>query len=171
MVKMLSISGKSVCFTGHRPQAVPYLWDESSIQSVNLKKEIKAVVIDLIENNNVAHFISGMAIGVDMISAEIVLDLKKKYPYITIECAIPCKTQALKWSDKYRSRYFSIINQSDKNTVLQTQYTSDCMMKRNMYMVDKSDYVIAIWNGSPSGTGKTVMYAKNKNKTIIQIKP
>ena len=38
-------------------------------------------------------------------------------------------------------------------------------------MVDKSDYVIAVWNGAPSGTGKTVLYAKENNKQIIQIKP
>ena len=60
---------------------------------------------------------------------------------------------------------------SDKETLLQTKYTADCMHKRNRYMVDHSDYVIAVWDGSPSGTGKTVMYAKENHKTILQIKP
>ena len=32
---------------------------------------------------------SGMAQGVDMYAAEIVLELKEKYPQITLECAIP----------------------------------------------------------------------------------
>ena len=32
---------------------------------------------------------SGMAQGVDMYAAEIVLELKKQYPQITLECAIP----------------------------------------------------------------------------------
>lgn len=167
---MTNVLEKTVCFTGHRPQSIPYLWDENSEQSVKLKKEMKSIVIELVEKHSVTHFISGMAIGVDMIAAEIVLELKKDYPQITLECAIPCETQAVKWSEKYRNRYFSLIEQSDKETMLQTHYTPDCMMKRNAYMVDKSDYVIAVWNGSPSGTGKTVMYAKKKNKTIIQIK-
>ena len=39
----------------------------------------------LIEKENVTHFISGMAIGIDMYAAEIVLDLKKSYPGITLE--------------------------------------------------------------------------------------
>ena len=112
-----------------------------------------------------------MAIGVDMICAEVILDLKSKYPYITLECALPCETQANRWTEKYRDRYFSIIEKSDKETLLQTHYTADCMHKRNRYMVDNSDYVIAVWNGSPSGTGKTVLYAKENNKEIIQIKP
>ncbi len=168
---MIGLSHKTACFTGHRPQSIPYLWNEISVQSIKLKNEIKSASIDLIENHNVAHFISGMALGVDMIAAEIVLDLKKKYPNITLECAIPCETQATKWTEKYRERYFSIIEKSDKETLLQTHYTADCMHKRNRYMVDESDYVIAVWNGSPSGTGKTVLYAKENNKQIIQIEP
>lgn len=157
----------------HRTQTSinPISLGRNSEQSVKLKKEMKSIVIELVEKHSVTHFISGMAIGVDMIAAEIVLELKKGYPQITLECAIPCETQAVKWSEKYRNRYFSLIEQSDKETMLQTHYTPDCMMKRNAYMVDKSDYVIAVWSGSPSGTGKTVMYAKKKNKTIIQIKP
>ena len=168
---MLKEVEKTVCFTGHRPQSIPYLWDENSPESISLKSKIRNSIIELIENKGVTHFISGMAIGVDMICAEVILDLKSKYPYITLECAIPCETQANKWTEKYRDRYFSIIEMSDKETLLQTHYTADCMHKRNRYMVDNSDYVIAVWNGSPSGTGKTVLYAKENNKEIIQIKP
>ena len=168
---MLNLIEKSACFTGHRPQTIKYLWNESSPKSLVLKSKIKKSIIYLIKEKGVTHFISGMAIGVDMIAAEIVLDLKKKYPNITLECAIPCETQANQWTEKYRDRYFSIIEMSDKETLLQTHYTADCMHKRNRYMVDHSDYVIAVWDGSPSGTGKTVMYAKERNKEILQIKP
>ena len=45
------------------------------------------------------------------------------------------------------------------------------MQKRNEYMVNNSDYVIAVWDGKPSGTGNTVRYAESKGKTIITIKP
>lgn len=38
-------------------------------------------------------------------------------------------------------------------------------------MVDNSDFVIAVWNGSPSGTGQTVHYAQSKGKTITIINP
>ena len=43
------------------------------------------------------------------------------------------------------------------------------MMKRNKYMVDKSDIVVAVWNGSKGGTANTVKYAKQSGKTIKQI--
>lgn len=162
---------KTVCFTGHRPQSIPFLWDETSEKSIALKNRIRQEIINLIEHENAAHFISGMALGTDQICAEIVLELKEKYPHITLECAFPCKTQAVKWSDKCRERYFGIIYKADKRTMVQREYTSDCMMKRNRYMVDKSDFIIAVWNGSHSGTGGTVAYAKTKNKNIVQINP
>ena len=162
---------KTACFTGHRPQSILFLRDEESEKSLALKKQIRAEVIRLIETENVTHFISGMALGIDQICAEIVLELKEQYPSITLECAFPCKTQAVKWSEKSRKRYFTIIYQSDKKTMVQREYTYDCMMKRNKYMVDQSDFVIAVWNGSKSGTGNTVAYAKSKDKKIIQINP
>ena len=99
---MLKNVEKTACFTGHRPQSIPYRWEEQSPESVKLKSKIKTAIIDLIENENVIHFISGMAIGVDMISAELVLELKAKYPNIILECALPCETQAVRWSEKYR---------------------------------------------------------------------
>lgn len=160
---------KTVCFTGHRPQILKFLWNEECEMCKNLKMQIKNTITELIEKENATHFISGMALGVDMICAEIVLELKKTYPQITLECAIPCETQAAKWTEKYRDRYFNTIIASDKETLLQTHYTADCMMKRNKYMVDKSDIVVAVWNGSKGGTANTVNYAKQSGKTIKQI--
>lgn len=139
--------------------------------SIALKKQLRTVIIQLIEQHNVAYFISGMGIGVDMCVAEIVLDLKAKYPYIMLEIAIPFETQAADWPEPLRDRYFSIAEQCDKETMLQTQYTSDCMQKQNRYMVDQSDVLIAVWDGTPSGTGSTVQYAQEQGKTVWILNP
>ena len=48
---------------------------------------------------------------------------------------------------------------------------TDCMDKRNKYMVDQSDVIIAVWSGRPSGTGKTVQYAQSQGKPIVTINP
>ena len=45
------------------------------------------------------------------------------------------------------------------------------MQKRNKYMVDNSQIVIAVWNGKPSGTANTVKYAREQGKTVIVIDP
>ena len=162
---------KTCCFTGHRPQSLPFRFDEQDRRCRKLKRVLRKEIERQIKEEGVTHFISGMAIGVDMYAAEIVLDLKRKYPQITLEAAIPCETQAVKWSEALRERYYDIAARCDKETMLQRHYTPDCMHKRNHYMVDAADTVIAVWNGSPSGTGKTVQYAADQGKTIVIINP
>ncbi len=163
--------GRTCAFTGHRPQNLPFRFNESDKRCIALKKQLRKLIVQLIEQRNVTHFISGMAIGVDMYAAEIVLDLKAKYPHITLESAIPCETQATKWSEPLRDRYFKIAERCDKETMLQTQYTPDCMQKRNRYMVDQADVLLAVWDGTPSGTGSTVQYAKTQGKTVWILDP
>ena len=162
---------KTCCFTGHRPQSLQFGFNENDSRCAALKQTLREQIIRLIEEENVTHFISGMAIGIDMYAAEIVLNLKKSYPGITLESAIPCETQAVKWSVALRERYYDIAAKCDKETMLQTHYTPDCMDKRNRYMVDHSDVVIAVWSGRPSGTGKTVTYALAKGKPVVVIDP
>lgn len=162
---------KTCAFTGHRPQNLPFGFNEEDERCINLKKTLREQIINLIENEGITHFISGMAIGVDMYAAEIVLGLKASYPGITLESAIPCESQAAKWSEALRDRYFDIASKCDKETLIQTYYTPDCMDKRNRYMVDHADVLIAVWDGSPSGTGKTVRYAHQQGKSVTVINP
>lgn len=161
----------SCCFTGHRPQSLPFGYDEQNPACVQLKKVLRSEIERQITKNGVTHFITGMALGIDLIAAELVLKLKKQYPNITLESAIPCENQAVKWSDAQRERYYNLAAKCDKETMLQRAYTKDYFQKRNQYMVDNSDFVIAVWNGSPSGTGQTVHYAQSKGKTITIINP
>ena len=126
---------KTCAFTGHRPKGLGY--PESDGRCAALKEKLRSLIIRMIEEEGVTHFISGMAQGVDMYAAEIVLDLKQTYPYITLECAIPYEEQAAHWSAALRNRYFSIAERCDQETMLQTHYTPDCLWKRNRYMVDR----------------------------------
>jgi len=108
---------KTYVFTGHRLQHLPFGMNENDERCVRLKEILKEEIINLIEAENVTHFITGMALGVDLYAAEIVLDLKARYPNITLESAIPCETQAVKWSMAQRERYYNIAAQCDKKTM------------------------------------------------------
>lgn len=160
---------KTCCFTGHRPHNLGY--GENSIQCDELKSKLEELIRKLIEEEGVTHFISGVALGVDTYAANIVLELKSEYSDITLECAIPWENQAAKWNERDREIYYDLISKCDKETLLQQRYSNDCLQKRNEYMVDKSDFIIAVWNGKPSGTGNTVKYAQKKNKAVLIINP
>ena len=146
-------------------------YGENSIQCDELKGRLEELIKNLIEKESVTHLISGVALGADTYAANIVLNLKAQYPGITLKCAIPCETQAVKFNERDRDIYYDLLAKCDKETLLQQNYTSDCKQKRNEYMVDNYDYVIAVWNGKPSGTGNTVKYAKKKNKVVLLVDP
>ena len=159
----------TACFTGHRPQSLPCGFDETHPACIKIKNQLQKLIIGLIEKKNVTHFISGVALGIDTWAAEIVLELKDDYPNITLEAAVPCRSQADRWNIAAKKRYNRLLSLCDKVTYVNEAYTKDCMMERNIYMVDNSDYVVAVWNGKPSGTGKTVKYAVSRDKNVFYI--
>lgn len=160
------------CFTGHRPESLPFKTNEKHPDCVRLKELLCQEMERLITENGVQHFISGMALGTDLIAAELVLELKEKYPQITLESAIPYEEQAIKWTVPQRERYYEIAEQCDDTITLQYTYTRDCMKRRNQYMVDHSEYVLAVWSGvARTGTGQTVRYARSWGRQITVVNP
>ncbi len=161
---------KTCMFTGHRPQSLPFRFNENDPRCYELKKHLRDLIHSKIMDG-VTHFLSGMALGIDSYAAEIVLDFQKEFPDVTIDAIIPCANQFCKWNEKQISRYNEILKKCNRKIVLQETYTADCMEKRNHYMVDNSDYVIAVWNGTSSGTSKTIRYAMSKNRPITILHP
>jgi len=155
----------TACFTGKRPQNLPWGYNENDYRCIKLKQKLKNSVEKAI-NSGYNHFISGMALGVDTWAAQIVLYLKNKYPYIIMEAAIPCKNQSDKWSRKDRDLYKNIIENCDKITYIAEEYTPYCMIARNMYMVDNSSLLIAVYDNSGGGSGNTLKYAQRRGIDI-----
>ena len=161
----------SCAFTGHRPKSLPWRYNESSPDCTMLK-DVLAEQIKTLADDGVTGFISGMAQGVDLWAAQIVLDLRKKNPAIKLCCALPCDNQEIKWSSSVRTQYHSILEPANKIVRTGHEYTKKCMLDRNRYMVDHAGILLAVYNGSyQSGTGMTVRYAQSKKRKIIVIDP
>ncbi len=161
-----NIEKKIECVTGNRPKGLPWKYNEGDIRCIKCKQEIKNILLNDI-NEGFNYFISGMALGIDMIFAEIVLQLRVVYPHIKLECAIPCINQTEKWFQKDINRYNSILNNADKVTyVSSSEYYNGCMEKRNQYMVNQSNKVLAVFNGQIGGTSQTIKYAQENSKTV-----
>lgn len=161
--------GRTCCFTGHRPQNLGFA--PGSAAETALKNRISGELLRLITEQNVRHFISGMALGVDTYAAQAVLKLKEIYPDLTLECAVPCKGQEKRWKREDREVYADILSRADRVTVLQEAYAPFCMQLRDAYMVENADIVLAVWNGRKGGTAYTVSCARKRGRTIIVIPP
>lgn len=85
-----------VCFTGHRPEK---LKQSESVIVKALETAIKEAIAD---GKNV--FISGMARGVDIWAAEIVLRLRKEGANVKLICASPYEGFERGWSAEWQRR-------------------------------------------------------------------
>ena len=72
---------------------------------------------------------------------------------------------ACRWgwdADFCKSRYRSILQASNQIVYINPKYSPDCYQKRNIWMVDHSSRVIAVYNGLPGGTRNTIKYAQKQ---------
>ena len=158
-------------FTGHRPSNFSFGYDEEHPDCTKLKLVMAAQIASLIANG-VTTFLTGMALGVDMWGAEIVLALKSQRPDLRLIAVLPCETQADKWSPQQRERYFNILAASDETVYVSRHYTRDCMFKRNRWLIDHASFVLAVYNGGQKGdTAYTVHYAYQQKRAVIVIDP
>ena len=157
---------KICCVTGNRPQKFPWKYGEGKEHKkylIEMTRQVNELIV-----SGYTYFISGSAIGVDMDFAEAVLQAKKQHKDIVLEIAVPCRNQDLKWSRDDKRRYAEILKSADIVNILSENYTAICMQKRNEYMVNKSDLVLAFWNGEESGgTWNTICYAERSGKQIL----
>lgn len=173
---------KSLCFTGHRPNKL-FGYDWHTEKNKKLMNLLFKNIIYNIKNNNVNTFISGGALGIDMMSFYIVNYIKNKHNIrLKNILALPFKNQGIKWNDtdiKKLNYYKKIADEVifvdecelikyNNNLNGYGNYHISKMQKRNEFMVDLSDIVLAVWNGSKSGTKNCIDYA-NKNNKILKI--
>ena len=159
------------CFTGHRPDKLPWGTREEDPRCAALKGRIAAALEEEYAAG-VRHFISGMARGADLYFAEEVLALRERHPEGTLECARHCESQADRWPEEERRRYQTILERCDYETLVQHHYDRWCMMRRNRYMVDRSARILAVYDGVPKGgTAQTLAYALRKglHVTILDL--
>ena len=161
---------RSCCFTGHRPEKLPWGTKEADPRCVALKAAIQDAVATAYDEG-FRHFICGMARGCDFYFAEAVVAMRRERPEVTLEVAIPCPTQSRAWSLEEQERWQTLVNASDYETMVQEHYSPACMLRRNRYMVDHSSLVIAVYDGAEGGTRQTLEYAIAKKVPFVDIYP
>lgn len=153
-------SPKTCAFTGHRELA-------RGFSKRKLKKEIEKLIIE-----GVHTFYNGLAMGFDLVACNVVLALKRKYKNIRLIACIPCLEQEKYYSQTEKKQYGEILKKADEIVyVSNTAYYNGCMQKRNVYMCENVDILIAYIYKETGGTAYTVKYFQKKypQKTIIFI--
>ncbi len=69
----------TACFTGHRPNKLGG-YNESNAIMTDVKTRLERAIDYALDSLGITTFISGMALGVDMAAAEIVLKWREQFP-------------------------------------------------------------------------------------------
>lgn len=157
-------------FTGYRPEKLPFTENKKDEAYIRFRETLWKVINRLAERG-VDAFISGVAQGFDIWAAEDVCKLKKQYPAIRLECAVPFTDQAKSWPESEQKRRYNVMLHADNSVILSEHYSRNCFFVRNRYMVDLADVVVCAYDGKPGGTAYTVDYALKKDRIVIQIDP
>ena len=151
---------KCCSFTGHR--ILPsYLY--GSIETA-VSDEIKRLY-----SLGVRRFITGGALGFDMLCARSVLSLKGELSGITLTLALPCVGHDAKWSASDKKEFAEILKKADETVYVSEEYSRYCMFKRNRFMVDNSLYCVSYCTKKSGGSYYTVNYAVTKQREITEI--
>lgn len=149
---------QTCCFTGHRPEKLPWGEREDHPDCVALKQSM-AEQLERLYQGGFRRFVCGMARGADFYFAQEVLALRQVHPDVTLEAALPCLGQAKRWGEADRLRWHRLVDACDVTTLVQEHYDRYCMPRRDRYMVDQSSALLAVYNGTRGGTQYTLNYA------------
>lgn len=132
----------SAAFTGHRF----YNFSQKELIKERLTKAIFEAY-----KHGISNFISGFAIGIDLMAAQIVQSLKSSCPGMTLTAAIPFRGQADRFSANDKIVYENLIASADEVLILSERYYTRCFLDRDEFMVENVSLLIAFYDGREKG--------------------
>ena len=159
--------------TGHRPKKLGNVYDLNDPRWQNFMQDLNQVLEQRIQEYGYVECHSGMALGADMAWALVIQSARERYPgQVKFVADIPNPDQPAKWtSPETVALFYDLVDNADERVTYAPTYTKECLNDRNIGMIDHSDEVIALWDGTASGTGHAVAYAESLNKFIKVLHP
>ena len=151
----------SAAFTGHR------FYDFSQREFI---QERLTSAISEAYDHGIRNFISGFALGIDLMAAQLVQSLKCNFPGISLPAAIPFEGQAERYNIYDKRVYRRLLELADKVIVLSDCYYPSWFLDRDEFMVENASYLIAYYDGrEKGGTYYTVKKARARGIPIINV--
>lgn len=136
-----------VTFCGHREVREPE----------KVRKWLYETVEELIREGVDCFYLGGYG-QFDFMAADVVREMKDKYPHIRSVLVLPYLDRGYDVSEYDESNYPPLENVPRRYAI----------SRRNEYMVDNADVVIAYVLYSFGGASKTLRYSERKHKRIVR---
>lgn len=146
--------------TGHRPNKLGGYSDQAKVRLV-------AVAFTALTHIRPRLVITGMALGWDTALAIAAYGLG--IPYLA---AVPFEDQDCQWPAQSRVIYREILANAERVVqVCEPGYAAWKMQRRNGWMVQNCDQVLAMWDGTDGGTANCVHTARGLGRHIFNYYP
>ena len=146
---------KVCALTGHR------------ILEENFEKAALTEALESLIKEGVDTFLNGLAVGFDLVSAETIVQLKNRYPSIRLIGCMPFYGQEKNYSAEEKKLYTEIVKSCDEVIVLAEHYFKGCFLKRNDYLCENADVLLAYKRSDKGGTAYTVKKFMKKGGKVI----
>lgn len=150
-----------LAITGHRPNKLGgYILPNPVSNEVMLRlaDSLKAIKPTLV--------LTGMALGVDQWAAQICSEMG-----IPFDAVIAFEGYENKWPPTAQRQYHHLLSKANKKWMLSPgPYRPSLLHYRNHWLVDKSEGLLAVWDGLPgSGTSACIEYAFSVNRPVCKV--
>ena len=134
--------GKICIFTGHRDLPA----DHEALRAA-LRRHITALYAD-----GYTDFLSGGAMGFDLLAAEAVLELRPVLPEMRLLMILPCEGQDRAYPPGDKLRYRAALDQADLVRYTAHTYYKGCMLARDRVLAEAADFCLCWLTRSTGGT-------------------
>lgn len=170
--------------TGHRPQK---LWgfDLDTLEYEGLQDRLELIIDQLLTEYETVVCHSGLALGADSIWSIAILNKREEYPNrVKFHAEIPFMGQPMRWFGDSYDFWFYQVEVADYKTVylkedeyenwdtVQFYTIAKALDDRNKGMINNSDIMIAVYDGSKKGgTYNAIQDIKKQGKYLLTYHP
>lgn len=147
-----------VAITGHRPGSL------STEQRQYMQEGLEFIASGLVGYYGAERFLTGLALGADMIWAELALKYGIEY-----DAYIPFEGQEDRWSQADQKRYKELRSSASSEKVFGQQFSNKLYHARNDTLIRDSDLLVAVWRPSvqKGGTFSTAQKSLKRNHPTL----
>jgi uncharacterized phage-like protein YoqJ len=148
-----------VAGTGHR-------WAKLGYYSHSLENDLTYLAEQALKVLKPDKIISGLALGWD--SSLALAAIRLNIPFIG---AVPFKGQESRWPKYHQEKYAELLSRAESVQIVSGGgYSAKKMQLRNEWMVNNSDALLALYDGSGGGTYNCIKYAEMENLRAVSKK-
>ena len=116
--------------------------------------------------------VNGLALGTDRIFSRISFELAKQDKRYFTEAIIPYAKYEANWPQETQEEYYDLLKQFDVVTYMtKKDYIPDLVTIRDKYMINESDFMLAVYSGGKGEILDAIKYARKSNVPVVRIKP